>query len=92
MINLIKKLIFSLLPPKYLIYLVSYKNLVFGEKELRYLKHFVDPKRNAVDVGAHRGIYSFFLSKIVPKVYLFEPNPDLAAFLKGRLIIAILKY
>ena len=80
--KLIKKYIFRLLPPKYLIYLISYKNLFFGEKELRYLKHFVDPMRNAVDVGAHRGIYSFFLSKIVRKVYLFEPNPDLADFLR----------
>ena len=77
-----KKLLLKYLHPKYLIYLISYKNLFFGETELSFLKKFVDPQRDAIDIGAHRGIYSFFLTKLAKKVYIHEPNPTLYNFLK----------
>ena len=51
-----------------------------GEPELRLLRQVIDPKRNAVDVGTNYGVYSYFLSRLVPVVYAFEPNPNLGIF------------
>jgi FkbM family methyltransferase len=40
-----------------------------------------DPSRNAVDIGANRGIVSFLMSSRFPRVHSFEPNAELAGFL-----------
>ena len=41
-----------------------------------------DSRKAALDIGANRGIVSYFLSKRFPKVHSFEPNSDLARFLE----------
>ncbi len=50
-----------------------------GELELRLLPHLAAPLREAVDVGANRGIYSILLERLVgpQRLVLFEPVPDL---------------
>jgi FkbM family methyltransferase len=47
------------------------------EPELLHLRSFVPFGGAAVDVGANYGMYSYALSRIVPKVYSFEINPAL---------------
>lgn len=51
------------------------------EGELRLLP-FLVPDRPGIDIGANRGTYTYFLSKLCPSVIAYEPNPWMAAFLK----------
>jgi FkbM family methyltransferase len=51
--------------------------------ELLHLRSFVPFGGPAVDVGANRGMYSYALSRIMPKVYSFEINPALTADLEA---------
>ncbi len=44
-----------------------------GELEFALLPHLVDRSRNAVDVGANKGVYNFALSGLCPRVHAFEP-------------------
>ena len=54
------------------------------EPELALLSVLVDPSRSAVDVGAHKGLYSALIEPIVgsDRLYLFEPVPELHSALK----------
>ena len=45
------------------------------ERELELIKIFSDKKKDAIDVGVYRGVYSYKLSKHFKKVFSFEPNP-----------------
>jgi FkbM family methyltransferase len=58
---------------------------VHDEIECDLLPIFVDPGREAIDVGAHIGRYSARLSQIVPHVFAFEAHPRLAYVLKHSL-------
>jgi FkbM family methyltransferase len=60
----------------YLKYLLK-KNLLKGEQELKMLPFLVDRSRNAIDVGANKGVYSQALSHLTNTVYAFEPNPKM---------------
>ena len=55
------------------------------EKELKLIESFGNKKKNAVDVGVYRGVYSYKLSKHFKKVYSYEPNPLLYPYLKKNL-------
>lgn len=55
------------------------------EPELRALHRFVRTGDTAVDIGAHRGSYTYWLSRLVGRsgrVHAYEPQPDLAAALR----------
>jgi FkbM family methyltransferase len=41
-----------------------------------------DPAKTALDIGANRGIVSYYMSKRFAKVHSFEPNAELGAFLQ----------
>ena len=75
-----------LLPEKYLLE-KRLKGAVNNnyEKELSIISNFSDRKRDAVDVGVYRGVYSYKLSKEFKHVYAFEPNPLIYPFLKKNL-------
>jgi FkbM family methyltransferase len=45
------------------------------------LLELVPPGRPAVDVGAHRGLWSYWMSRRTSVVHAFEPNPDLYSYL-----------
>lgn len=52
--------------------------------EIRYLLEQLKPGDVAVDIGAHKGGYSFWMLRAVGKtgkVFAFEPQPALAAYL-----------
>lgn len=72
------------LPPSVLFSLLAWKNYCLGERELRLLDQLVDPARAAIDIGANRGYYTYFLSRLCPKVFAYEPNPTMAEYLRGR--------
>ena len=49
---------------------------------MRRLNELVPRRGNAVDVGANWGIYSYSLSHLGGQVYAYEPNPNLARFMR----------
>jgi FkbM family methyltransferase len=63
-----------------------------GEPELKLLPFLVDPTRCAVDVGANKGTYSYFLGKLCPRVHAYEPNPAMRGVLQrmvgGNVVIS----
>src|SRR5262249_17524378 len=63
----------------------AWESFHFGEREIRLLAYLVDPQRNAVDVGAAEGVYSFYLNKLALHCIAFEPNPLSALYLKRAL-------
>jgi len=79
------KFIYKIIPPRYYVIWRAHrtvrKSATRGEEELKLLDHIV-PRRNAVDIGANRGTYTYFLAKRCPKVYAYEPNPWMADFLR----------
>jgi len=54
----------------------AYKYMLFRDPEMGLLKFLVDPTRISLDVGANLGLFSYFLSRLSPKVIAFEPNPN----------------
>lgn len=72
----------TLVPPKLYIAYRARKELRRGEREVALLPHLVDRRRAAVDVGANKGVYSWFLARLCPKVHAFEPNPKLFRMLE----------
>jgi len=72
-----EKLKLLLLPTKlYTRYLLR-KHQKHGDKELNLLPFLINPEKNAIDIGANKGIYTRALSKLVPLVHAFEPNPKI---------------
>jgi len=71
-----------LLPPKAYIRHRAQKELRRGEKELGLLPFLVNPDRAAVDVGANKGVWTWFLADLASRVYAYEPNPKLFNMLK----------
>ena len=69
------------LPPSFVIRLMAIKNYRSGEPELRILNSLVDSDKNSIDVGANKGVYTYFLSRLSRHVFAYEPNPELAKFL-----------
>lgn len=51
------------------------------ELEVGLLRHIVDPSKDSVDVGAHRGIYTYWLRKYSRHVFAYEPSPGNFRFL-----------
>jgi len=49
-----------------------------GDPELRWLPRLVAPGRPAVDIGANRGVYTYWLARCSERVHAFEPNPEVA--------------
>jgi FkbM family methyltransferase len=45
------------------------------EQRLMFLDELVDQSRNAIDIGAWYGPWSYWLARRCPQVWAFEPNP-----------------
>ena len=68
---------YFLLPPRiYMRHLVR-KNLRKGEPELHLLPFLVNKNKQAIDIGANKGVYTHLLARLVPFVHAFEPNPKM---------------
>jgi FkbM family methyltransferase len=56
-----------------------------GEAEIGLLGFLVDRARNAVDVGANKGVYTHVISKLARHTYAYEPNPKMFGLLKRNI-------
>ncbi len=73
---------YALIPgPLYIRYRAA-KEWRRGEREVRLLPNLVDPKRASIDVGANKGVYTYFLARWSRHVHAFEPNPKLFSVLR----------
>ena len=70
-------------PPALVWRAIAWRNYWFGEAELRFLHRLVDRSRGAIDVGAHKGVYTYHLARLCPHVWAYEPNPRMAGFLSA---------
>lgn len=77
----IKDILRRLLPPSFAIRLIATTNYRSGEPELKILKDLVNREKNSIDIGANKGVYTYFLSQLSRQVFAYEPNPELAKFL-----------
>ena len=78
----IKRCAFAALPPALMRYQIALRNYRRGEPEIHLLKELVDPLRQAVDVGAYQGAYTYFLQRLAAHVHVFEPQQHCARFLR----------
>jgi FkbM family methyltransferase len=76
-----KELVKKVVPASAIIHLIAAMNYRSGEPELKLLKSLVDTKKNSIDIGANKGIYTYFLSRLSHHVFAYEPNPELAEFI-----------
>lgn len=66
-----------LIPPRVYLHFKARKEARKGEEELSLLPFLVDRARMSLDIGANKGVYSYFLSWLCWHVHAFEPNPKL---------------
>ncbi len=66
-----------LVPPRLYAIIRGYRERRGGEREIRLLPFLVDPARNAVDAGANKGVYSYWMARYARHVFAYEPNPKL---------------
>lgn len=81
--SLEEKIKHNLFPPKFFIWRLAKKEWRKGEGELHILPFLVDKTRNAIDIGTCWGVYTYYLSKLCPHVYSFEPNPKIYPVMKA---------
>lgn len=55
------------------------------DPELQLIRHLCDRTKVSIDVGASIGSYTVHMLNFSAKCYAFEPRPDSAAYLAGRL-------
>ncbi|MGK0297222.1 MAG: FkbM family methyltransferase [Gammaproteobacteria bacterium] len=84
--NKIKEFLkFKLLPKKLYLKFSAHNKLRRVKKkketELLLLPYLIDKNKDAIDVGANTGLYTYFLSNLAKNVYAFEPHTNLATFL-----------
>ena len=60
----------------------AYKAYRWGDPYIRLISSLADKTRLAIDIGAHRGDYTFFLRRYARGCIAFECNPALAAHLR----------
>ncbi len=80
-ITLRDRIRFALLPKRQYLAYQARRASRRGESELEMLQFLVPRGRNAIDGGAHKGIYSWYLSKFCREIYAFEPNPAMFDYL-----------
>jgi FkbM family methyltransferase len=60
----------------------AWRHWLVGELELHLLPFLVPQSSLALDIGANRGVYTYWLSQLASRVVAFEPIPPLAHYLK----------
>ena len=75
----------SLIPGALYIRYRARKELRRGEREIALLPELVDPARNAIDAGANKGVYTFFIAKLAKHTFAYEPNPKLFRILQRNI-------
>ena len=78
-----EKLKLLLLPSKLYSRYLLWKHQRRGDKELNLLPFLIDPEKDAIDIGANKGVYTRALARLVPLVHAFEPNPKIYRILSA---------
>lgn len=76
-----ERIVNALIPPRLYWRIRAWRGWWRGEAELRLLRHLIDPARNAVDAGANKGVYTYFLARHARHCFAYEPNPKIHAIL-----------
>jgi len=63
---------------------LAYKDWRWGDPHLHLIRHLCRSDKIAIDIGAHRGEYTYFLQRASRACIAFEPNPMLAEILRRR--------
>lgn len=80
-----ERLKYALVPgPLYIRYRAG-KERRRGEGEIALLPFLVDPRRNAIDAGANKGVYTHFIARHARHTYAYEPNPKMFAILRRNI-------
>lgn len=56
-----------------------------GEAEISLLSYLIDRSRNAIDVGANKGVYTHVISQLARHTYAYEPNPKMFRLLQRNI-------
>jgi len=70
------------IPPRLYSWILYRKGLARGERELHLVPHLAQRHRVSIDVGAHKGLYTYAMARCSAHVHAFEPNPKLFAILR----------
>jgi FkbM family methyltransferase len=81
-----------LVPPRLYIRYIAYKEKMRGERELSLLPHLVERRKISIDIGANKGAYTYFLSKLSREVLAFEPNPRIFPILEKAVAANVTAY
>lgn len=73
----------ALIPAGFYYALRAHRERRKGEAELRILPFLIDPRRTAVDAGANKGVYTYWLERLAAHVHAYEPNPKMFKVLKS---------
>jgi FkbM family methyltransferase len=73
-----KTVLRATLPEPVLFRFSAFDHYFRGEPELRLLKWLCDPQKEALDIGANIGSYTYFMRRYARRVIAYEPNPQLA--------------
>jgi FkbM family methyltransferase len=76
-----ERVVNALIPPRLYWRVRAWRGFWKGEAELRLLRRLIDPGRNAVDAGANKGVYTYFLARYARRCFAYEPNPKIHAIL-----------
>ena len=64
-----------IIPSRLYIRRLVLKEWIKGRTDIKFLKYLANKNFNSLDIGAYKGVYTYFISKYSKKVYAFEPNP-----------------
>ncbi|HKS07785.1 MAG TPA: FkbM family methyltransferase [Gemmatimonadaceae bacterium] len=84
-LSFVERLKYALEPREWRMRRMTRRHVRRGETELLHLSKFVPRDRMAIDVGANKGVFSYALSKLCPRVEAFEPNPAMFEALQHAL-------
>ncbi|MFQ5958887.1 MAG: FkbM family methyltransferase [Alphaproteobacteria bacterium] len=73
----------ALVPPALYYRFRAHRELRRGERELGLLPYLLDRRRNSVDVGANKGVYTYWLQRYSRHVHAYEPNPKMFRLLEA---------
>jgi FkbM family methyltransferase len=74
-----------IIPPALSVRLRAYLHRLCREPEIGMLQRLCDKRRISLDIGANRGQFAYFLGRYSSDVVCFEPQPQLASYLRASL-------
>lgn len=72
-----------LIPPTLYYRHRALRELRKGESELALIPHLANRDRVSIDIGANKGVFTYWLERYSNHVYAYEPNPKIFEILKA---------